>query len=123
CDVLDLALVVILENSCSDIPRAVYVGRAPARIRLWYQAVREAQAAAIAAMGPGRTCGEVDAAARGVLAAHGLDRYFVHRTGHGLGLEVHEDPRLAKGQKTQLASGNVVTVEPGVYLAGIGGIR
>jgi Xaa-Pro aminopeptidase len=65
----------------------------------------------------------VDAAARGVLAAHRLDQYFVHSTGHGLGLEVHEDPRLAKGQKTQLASGNVVTVEPGVYLAGFGGIR
>ncbi len=119
--VLDLG--AILGKYCSDITRTVYVGRAPARIRLWYQAVREAQAAAIAAMGPGRTCGEVDAAARGVLAAHGLDRYFVHSTGHGLGLEVHEDPRLAKGQKTQLASGNVVTVEPGVYLAGIGGIR
>src|SRR5260370_36424779 len=71
----------------------------------------------------GRTCGEVDSAARGVLAAYRLDQYFVHSTGHGLGLEVHEDPRLAKGQKTQLASGNVITIEPGVYIAGGGGIR
>ena len=119
--VLDLG--AILGKYCSDITRTVYVGKAPARVRLWYQAVLEAQAAAIEAIRPGRTCGEVDAAARRVLAAHQLDQYFVHSTGHGLGLEIHEDPRLAKGQKTQLASGNVITVEPGVYLAGVGGIR
>jgi Xaa-Pro aminopeptidase len=119
--VLDLG--AILKKYCSDITRTVYVGKAPARVRLWYQAVLEAQAAAIEAAGSGRTCGDVDAAARGVLAAYKLDQYFVHSTGHGLGLEVHEDPRLAKGQKTQLASGNVVTVEPGVYIPGVGGIR
>jgi len=65
----------------------------------------------------------VDAAARTVLAKHRLDRYFVHSTGHGLGLEVHEDPRVAKGQKQTLEPGNVVTIEPGVYVPGIGGIR
>ena len=119
--VLDLG--AILGKYCSDITRTVYVGKAPARIRLWYQAVQEAQAAAIGAIGPGKSGGEVDAAARGVLAAYQLDQYFVHSTGHGLGLEVHEDPRLAKGQKTQLALGNVVTIEPGVYIAGVGGIR
>jgi Xaa-Pro aminopeptidase len=119
--VLDLG--AILGKYCSDITRTVYVGKAPARIRLWYQAVLEAQVAAIQAIGPGKSGGEVDAAARGVLAAHRLDQYFVHSTGHGLGLEVHEDPRLAKGQKTQLALGNVVTIEPGVYIAGVGGIR
>src|SRR6266404_5725157 len=119
--VLDLG--AILGKYCSDITRTVYVGKAPARIRLWYQAVLEAQAAAIDAVGPGKSGGEVDAAARGVLAAYRLDQYFVHSTGHGLGLEVHEDPRLAKGQKTQLASGNVITIEPGVYIAGLGGIR
>jgi Xaa-Pro aminopeptidase len=119
--VLDLG--AILQKYCSDITRTVYLGKAPTRIRLWYQAVREAQAAAIDAVQAGRTCGEVDSAARGVLAAYRLDQYFVHSTGHGLGLEVHEDPRLAKGQKTPLASGNVVTIEPGVYIAGVGGIR
>jgi Xaa-Pro aminopeptidase len=119
--VLDLG--AILDHYCSDITRTVYVGKAPARVRLWYRAVREAQEAALASVAAGRSCGEVDAAARGVLAAHRLDQYFVHSTGHGLGLEVHEDPRLAKGQKTQLASGNVVTIEPGLYVAGVGGIR
>jgi Xaa-Pro aminopeptidase len=119
--VLDLG--AILGKYCSDITRTVFVGKAPARVRMWYQAVLEAQAAAIAEVAAGKSCGEVDAAARGVLAAHRLDQHFVHSTGHGLGLEVHEDPRLAKGQKTLLASGNVVTIEPGVYVAGVGGIR
>jgi Xaa-Pro aminopeptidase len=119
--VLDLG--AILGKYCSDITRTVYVGKAPAKVRLWYQAVLEAQKAAIDAIRPGKSAGEVDAAARRVLAAYRLDQYFVHSTGHGLGLEVHEDPRLAKGQKTQLASGNVITIEPGVYIAGVGGIR
>jgi Xaa-Pro aminopeptidase len=119
--VMDLG--AILGKYCSDITRTVYVGKAPARVRLWYQAVKEAQMAAIEAVEPGRSCSEVDAAARGVLASYRLDRYFIHSTGHGLGLEVHEEPRLARGQKTQLASGNVITVEPGVYFEGVGGIR
>ena len=119
--VLDLG--AILEKYCSDITRTVFVGKAPEKVKVWYRAVAESQAAAIEKVAAGRSCGEVDAAARGVLAAHRLDRYFVHSTGHGLGLEVHEDPRVAKGQKTLLASGNVVTIEPGVYVPGVGGIR
>jgi len=122
-DLVVLDLGAILGKYCSDITRTVFVGKAPAKVRSWYAAVLEAQAAAIDAVGAGRTCGEVDAAARGVLAAFQLDQYFVHSTGHGLGLEAHEDPRLAKGQKTPLASGNVVTIEPGVYVPGVGGIR
>jgi Xaa-Pro aminopeptidase len=123
CELVVLDLGAILGKYCSDLTRTVFFGKAPAKIRLWYRAVREAQEAAIATVAVGRTSGEVDAAARGVLAAYRLDQYFVHSTGHGLGLEVHEAPRLAKGQKTQLASGNVVTIEPGVYVAGVGGIR
>jgi Xaa-Pro aminopeptidase len=119
--VLDLG--VILAHYCSDITRTVFVGRVPARIRRWYSAVQEAQAAAVAATQAGTTCGDVDAAARGVLARYRLDRYFVHSTGHGLGLEVHEDPRVARGQKHILVPGNVITIEPGVYVPGVGGIR
>ncbi len=119
--VLDLG--AILAHYCSDITRTVYVGRAPSRVKAWYNAVLEAQGAAIAAVRAGATCGDVDAAARQVLAGHKLDRYFTHSTGHGLGLEVHEDPRLAWGQTARLESGFVVTVEPGVYMAGVGGIR
>ena len=119
--VLDLG--VILAHYCSDITRTVYVGRAPARVKQWYRAVLEAQTAAIAAVRAGVTCGDVDAAARQVLAGHKLDRFFTHSTGHGLGLEVHEDPRVARGQTGRLESGFVVTIEPGVYMAGMGGIR
>jgi Xaa-Pro aminopeptidase len=119
--VLDLG--AILAHYCSDITRTVVVGRASTKIRQWHQAVQEARAAAVAAVKAGASCGEVDAAARTVLAAHHLDRYFVHSTGHGLGLEVHEDPRVAKGQKQTLVPGNVITIEPGVYVPGVGGIR
>jgi Xaa-Pro aminopeptidase len=119
--VLDLG--AILGHYCSDITRTVYVGRAPKRIRTWYQAVLKAQGAAIAAAKSGAACGDVDEAARQVLAGYRLDHLFVHSTGHGLGLEVHEDPRVARGQKKRLEPGNVITIEPGVYSAGIGGIR
>ena len=119
--VLDLG--VILGHYCSDITRTIYVGRAPKRIRTWYQAVLEAQGAAMAAAKSGAACGDVDGAARQILAGYHLDHHFVHSTGHGLGLEVHEDPRVARGQKKRLEPGNVITIEPGVYSAGIGGIR
>ncbi|HKW34382.1 MAG TPA: Xaa-Pro peptidase family protein [Candidatus Acidoferrum sp.] len=119
--VLDLG--VILGHYCSDITRTVFVGRAPKRIQTWYKAVLEAQGAAISSVGVGVSCGAVDAAARRVLEGYGLGRFFVHSTGHGLGLEVHEDPRVARGQARLLEPGNVVTIEPGVYSEGIGGIR
>jgi Xaa-Pro aminopeptidase len=119
--VLDLG--VILGHYCSDMTRTVFVGRAPARIRGWYQAVLEAQRAAIAAVRNGASCGDVDAAARQVLTGYHLEQLFVHSTGHGLGLEVHEDPRVARGQKKRLEPGNVITIEPGVYVEGVGGIR
>jgi Xaa-Pro aminopeptidase len=119
--VLDLG--VILGHYCSDITRTVFFGRASGRIRTWYKAVLEAQAAAVATVKNGASCGDVDAAARQVLRGYRLDRLFVHSTGHGLGLEVHEDPRVARGQKKRLEPGNVITIEPGVYAEGIGGIR
>jgi Xaa-Pro aminopeptidase len=99
------------------------VGRASKRIQTWYRAVLEAQAAAIVMVRTGVTCGEVDAAARKVLAGYRVDHLFVHSTGHGIGLEVHEGPRLAEGQTQRLKRGNVITIEPGVYAEGIGGIR
>ena len=119
--VLDLG--AILAHYCSDITRTVCVGRAPQRVREWYHAVQAAQEAAIDAVQAGAVCGEVDAAARNVLQKSSLDSYFVHSTGHGLGLEVHEDPRVARGQAIRLEAGNVITIEPGVYVEGVGGIR
>jgi Xaa-Pro aminopeptidase len=119
--VLDMG--AILRHYSSDLTRTVYLGRAPSRIRRWYGAVREAQEAARQALKPGAAGHQVDAAARCVLRRHGLDRFFVHSTGHGLGIEVHEEPRLARGQRAVLEAGNVVTIEPGVYVEGVGGIR
>jgi Xaa-Pro aminopeptidase len=119
--VLDLG--AILRHYCSDLTRTVHVGRAPSRVRGWYQAVLEAQTAARDVLRSGVTAGGVDAAARGVLQRKGLGRYFVHSIGHGIGLEIHEEPRLARGQKQLLEAGNVVTLEPGVYVEGVGGIR
>jgi Xaa-Pro aminopeptidase len=119
--VLDLG--VILGNYCSDMTRTVYMGQAPRRVRGWYGAVQEAQAAGVAAVKAGVTCGEVDGATREVLKKSGLEQYFVHSTGHGLGLEVHEEPRIARGQEFRLEPGNVITIEPGVYVEGTGGIR
>jgi len=88
-----------------------------------YESVREAQQAAIAAVRPGIRVAEVDEAARKVLRGAGLGRYFTHSTGHGVGLEIHEAPRVAAGQKEVLRSGMVITIEPGVYFPGKWGVR
>jgi Xaa-Pro aminopeptidase len=114
---------VILGGYCSDMTRTVRVGRADRAARQIYKAVLEAQAAAIAAVRAGTECGKVDAAARKVLRRYKLDRYFTHSLGHGVGIEIHEAPRLAKGQTQALETGMVVTIEPGVYIAGSGGVR
>jgi Xaa-Pro aminopeptidase len=95
----------------------------PDDARHTYEAVREAQQAAIDAVRPGATTGEVDEAARKVLRKVGLGRYFTHSTGHGVGLEIHEAPKVAAGQQEILQPGMVITIEPGVYFPGKWGIR
>jgi len=114
---------VILAGYCSDRTRTVHVGRPSREARWLYEAVLEAQQAAIAAVRPGVTAAEVDGAARGVLRKRKLVRYFTHSTGHGLGLEIHEAPRLAVGQTQKLEPGMVITIEPGVYFPGKWGVR
>jgi len=114
---------VILCGYCSDRTRTVYVGRPTGEDRRTYEAVREAQAVAIEAVKPGVSVGEVDNVARNLLKKKGLARHFTHSTGHGVGLEIHEPPRIAAGQTEILRSGMVITVEPGVYIAGRGGVR
>jgi Xaa-Pro aminopeptidase len=114
---------VILKGYCSDMTRTVYLGKPKTQERRAYQAVLEAQEAGVAAVGSGASCGEVDEAARGVLRKAGLAEAFTHSTGHGVGLEIHESPRLGAGQTNRLLAGMVVTIEPGIYLAGQYGIR
>jgi Xaa-Pro aminopeptidase len=114
---------VILTGYCSDQTRTVWVGSVPREARRTYDAVREAQQAAVDAVKPGVSTGAIDAAARKVLRKAGLGGYFTHSTGHGVGLEIHESPRVADGQKEVLKPGMVITIEPGVYFPGKWGVR
>jgi Xaa-Pro aminopeptidase len=114
---------VVLDGYCSDMTRTVHVGNASVEARALYEAVLEAQLAAISTVRPGVTTGEVDRAARQELKHAKLDRFFTHSTGHGVGLEIHESPRLAAGNDTILRPGMVITIEPGVYLPGKCGVR
>ncbi|MEO6923616.1 MAG: Xaa-Pro peptidase family protein [Bryocella sp.] len=114
---------VLLDGYCSDMTRTVHLGIASRRHREVYDSVLEAQQAAVAIVRSGVTSGEVDEAARSVLRQAGLGKYFSHSTGHGVGLEIHEGPRIASKQKQVLEPGMVITIEPGVYLPGEFGIR
>lgn len=107
----------------SDMTRTVHLGRASAKVRTLYKAVLEAQLSAIDTVKPGVTTGRVDRAARTVLKKFGFEKAFVHSTGHGLGLEIHEPPRIGRRGKMRLAAGMAITIEPGVYIEGMGGIR
>jgi Xaa-Pro aminopeptidase len=112
-----------LDGYCSDCTRTLASGPVGAREREVYELVLAAQEAALAAVAPGVGCGDLDGVAREIIAAAGHGEHFGHGLGHGVGLAVHEGPRIAKGSAGQLAAGNVVTVEPGVYLPGELGVR
>ena len=114
---------VVLAGYCSDMTRTVHMGPARKGEREVYEAVLEAQEAGVAAVKPGVTGAEVDEAARSVLRARGLDEWFTHSTGHGVGIEIHEGPRLGKKTTQKLKAGMVVTIEPGVYMPGKFGVR
>jgi Xaa-Pro aminopeptidase len=114
---------VILHGYCSDMTRTVHMGRARPGEREVYEAVLEAQEAGVAAVHAGATGGDVDEATRGVLRNAGLAEWFMHSTGHGVGLEIHEGPSLAAKQTQTLEAGMVVTIEPGVYMPDKFGIR
>ena len=107
----------------SDMTRMLHLGKPGAKARKLYKAVLEAQLAGIAAVKENTTAGAVDRSTRKVLKEYGYDEFFVHSTGHGLGLEIHEPPRIGKKDKTVLKAGMVITIEPGAYLEGFGGVR
>ena len=113
----------LCEGYASDMTRVVVPGRITPEARRLYGAVLEAQLAAIDAVRPGVKAVDVDGAARQTLKKHSLDELFKHSTGHGLGLEIHEAPRLGKREKLRLAAGMVITIEPGAYKEGFGGVR
>ena len=114
---------VLHRGYCSDMTRTVHLGRLTSHERAVYDSVLEAQQKAVLATRPGVQAQSVDGAARGVLEAAGLADRFTHSTGHGVGLEIHESPRIAMRQTEVLAKGMVVTIEPGVYLPKQFGVR
>jgi Xaa-Pro aminopeptidase len=112
-----------LDGYCSDCTRTWATGELPDDLASAYELVQRAQAEALAAVRAGPEGREVDAVARAIIEAAGHGEHFGHGLGHGVGLEVHEGPRLARTAEGRLVAGNVVTVEPGVYLPGRGGVR
>jgi len=108
---------------CCDLTRVLVRNRIPPKLRTIYQVVFEAQKAAISMIRPGVPAAEVDRAARSVIENAHLSRYFNHGLGHGLGLQVHEEPRLSPTSKDTLRAGMVITIEPGIYIPGFGGVR
>jgi Xaa-Pro aminopeptidase len=108
---------------CSDTTRCVFTGDVPAEIAEAYEVLRVAQSAAVAAGRVGVPCEDVDRAARAVITEAGYGEYFVHRTGHGIGMEAHEDPYIVEGNATPLVVGNAYSVEPGIYVPGKWGMR
>ena len=119
--VLDFGCVV--DGYCSDITRTVAFGDPGPEARRLFDVVMAANDAGRAAVAVGADCASVDAAARSVIDSAGLGEAFLHGTGHGVGLEIHEAPRVAKTARATLVEGDVVTVEPGVYVTGAGGVR
>jgi Xaa-Pro aminopeptidase len=112
-----------LNGYCSDITRCVFTGEPPAEITDAYAVLQAAQAAGVAAATVGTPCEDVDRAAREIIADAGYGEQFFHRTGHGIGLEEHEDPYIIAGNSAPLAAGHAFSVEPGIYFAGRWGIR
>lgn len=112
-----------LDGYCSDITRTVFTGTPATELAHIYEVVAQAQAAGVEAAQPGKSCSSVDGAARVVIEEAGYGPYFVHRTGHGIGLEEHEDPYMVAGNDEPLQAGNVFSVEPGIYVPGRWGVR
>lgn len=111
------------ESYYSDITRTIIVGRADRTQRKVYEAVLDAQQTVIDQVKPGMKCNEIDKLAREILRRNNYEKYFIHSTGHGVGLDIHEPPRISQNVDVELKEGMIVTIEPGVYIPGWGGVR
>lgn len=123
CDIGGTMLDPFGVGYCSDVTRCVWTGDPPDDAAEVYDVLRAAHAAALAAAVPGSPCEQVDHAARQVIADAGLGEYFVHRTGHGMGVEEHEDPYIVEGNTAPVRPGHCFSIEPGIYLPGRFGFR
>jgi Xaa-Pro dipeptidase len=112
-----------MNDYCSDITRCVYTGEPSSEVAEAYAVLFEAEAAAVRAATVGTPCEEVDAVARRVITAAGFGEYFIHRTGHGIGLDAHEDPYIVSGNSLALEAGHAFSIEPGIYMPGKWGMR
>lgn len=122
-DLITIDYGAVFEGYHADTTRVFSLGPPSKKARMIFDIVLEAQMAALAAVGPGVRCAEVDRAARRIIERAGYGDAFGHGTGHGVGLDIHEGPRLGPGVRDVLAPGMVVTVEPGIYLPGWSGVR
>ncbi len=122
-DLVVIDFGALYNGYCSDITRTVIVGKFTRKQNKVYRIVRGAQKRAIKAVGAGRACFEVDRAARDYIEKHGFGKYFIHNTGHGIGKKVHQAPKISKRNRQRLRCGMVITIEPGIYIKGWGGVR
>lgn len=112
-----------LKGYCSDITRTIALGEPAAEMKKVYAVVKEAQEAACQGVAPGRPCSDIDALARDVISGHGYGELFVHRTGHGIGIDIHEEPYIVETNKRKLEPGMAFSIEPGIYVPGKFGVR
>ena len=112
-----------MDGYCSDITRCVSLGQPPAQVAEAYAVLQEAQAAAVTGAVVGTPCEEVDRIARRIITEGGFGEYFIHRVGHGIGMDAHEDPYMVEGNSLPLAAGHAFSVEPGIYVPGAWGMR
>jgi len=122
-DLVTIDLGVVTDGYASDMTRTFLIGNVDEKKRRIYDSVKRAQAAGLKAAKAGITCKALDAVCRDIIEKDGFGDYFIHTTGHGIGTEVHEDPRIGKESHACLEAGMVVTIEPGVYIEGLGGAR
>ena len=122
-DLLLMDVGIELNGYCSDMTRVFTIGEASSQSQEIYDIVLKANKAGIKSVSTGKMCKEVDKIARGIIAEAGYGNYFGHATGHGLGIDVHEQPSLSALNKEKLEEGAVVTIEPGIYIPNFGGVR
>jgi len=122
-DLVTVDFGVMIDGYASDMTRTFIIGKLTEKQRKIYDSVKRAQAAGLKAAKAGMPCAALDAITRGIIKKDGFGEYFIHTTGHGIGTEIHEDPRIGEKSEAVLEAGMVVTIEPGIYIEGLGGVR